>query len=284
MNLYHDGKLSGKHLLGFVCFSLCYFCIQNLAFLTMYFANRANINVGLITTIWSVNPLFLAFMDSLIFGQKLQYFHHIGMIAIVICTIALSLSGVISPKTETAEVDLSNLLPTWIPVLFGIITPMAFTANGMIIKSLTSERMGFNPSNLSFGAYFIVNCIVMVGAVYYWINYEFDSYLLIVGLIGSMINTCGIALIQNALATGPAGPASALASASNILLVIVEAIKTGVMLSFLEFVGLILGTFGSLILVIPEQFEVLYYKLTCRKPPSKATSHEKEENLVGDDD
>lgn len=81
------------------------------------------------------------------------------------------------------------------PVLFGVITPMSFTANGMIIKSLTHERMNFNPSNLSFSAYFIVNIFVFIGALIYWSNYDFDSYLLIVGLIGSMINTLGIAMI-----------------------------------------------------------------------------------------
>jgi len=86
-------------------------------------------------------------------------------------------------------------LPTWVPVLFGLITPLSFTANGLIVKSLTSDEMKFHPSNLSFSAYFLVNCLVLVGAIIYWTNYDFDSYLLVVGLIGSMINTCGIAMI-----------------------------------------------------------------------------------------
>ena len=81
------------------------------------------------------------------------------------------------------------------PVLFGVITPMSFTANGMIIKSLTSDRMRFDPSVISFSAYFVVNCVVLVGALIYWGFYAFDTYLFVVGLIGSMINTCGIAMI-----------------------------------------------------------------------------------------
>lgn len=61
----------------------------------MYFAALAQINVGLITTIWSINPLFIAIMDYLLFRQKLRYYHLIGTVSIVICTVVLSLSGVL---------------------------------------------------------------------------------------------------------------------------------------------------------------------------------------------
>eukprot|EP00355_Strombidium_rassoulzadegani_P006894 CAMPEP_0168617946 /NCGR_PEP_ID=MMETSP0449_2-20121227/5810_1 /TAXON_ID=1082188 /ORGANISM="Strombidium rassoulzadegani, Strain ras09" /LENGTH=44 /DNA_ID= /DNA_START= /DNA_END= /DNA_ORIENTATION= len=43
-------------------------------------------------------------MDSIFFSQKLQYFHVIGMISIVACTVVLSLSGVIFPKDADIEV------------------------------------------------------------------------------------------------------------------------------------------------------------------------------------
>ena len=39
--------------------------------LTIYFATAADINVGVITTIWSVDPVFLAIVDYFMFGQKL---------------------------------------------------------------------------------------------------------------------------------------------------------------------------------------------------------------------
>jgi hypothetical protein len=38
-----------------------------MAFLTMWFADLAKINVGVITTIWAINPLFMAILDSIIF-------------------------------------------------------------------------------------------------------------------------------------------------------------------------------------------------------------------------
>ena len=76
-----------------------------MAFLTMYFSALAKMNVGLITTLWSVNPLFMAIMDRIMFKTKLQVFHVFGMVFIVICTVMLSLSGYFNPKTPE-EVEL----------------------------------------------------------------------------------------------------------------------------------------------------------------------------------
>lgn len=54
---------------------------------------------------------------------------------------------------------------------------------------------------------------------------DFDLYLFWLGLAGSIINTLGIVCAQIAVAKGPAGPASALSAAGNILLTIIEAFK-----------------------------------------------------------
>ena len=67
-----------------------------MAFNTMYFAALAHINVGIITTVWALTPLFMAIADSCIFHIKLEYFHYIGMFCIVICTVVLSLNDVIN--------------------------------------------------------------------------------------------------------------------------------------------------------------------------------------------
>lgn len=104
-----------------------------MAYLTMYFSALANVNVGLITTIWSVNPVFMAIMDRFCFGQKLQTYHLIGTLFIVICTVILSVSGA-SKTEEFVEVVKRDILPTWVPVLFGVVTPIFFTISGYLTK------------------------------------------------------------------------------------------------------------------------------------------------------
>ena len=152
------------------------------------------------------------------------------------------------------------MTPTWVPVIFGIITPMSFTTNGILTKTLTNDRIKFDPSTLSFGSYFIVNIMVLIVAIPYWYsNGNFSQYLFWMGFVGSVINTLGIVCIQNALSCGPAGPISALAASASFFLVIIEAIKAWRMLSLMETIGLILGLYGALILVIPDTFA----KLCC---------------------
>lgn len=70
--------------------------------------------------------------------------------------------------------------------------------------------------------------------------------------MGSIVNTLGLVCIQNAISLGPGGPVSAIAQVNCILLVIVEAIKHKRMLFWMEIIGLVLGVYGSMILVIPD--------------------------------
>ena len=150
-------------------------------------------------------------------------------------------------------------VPAFLPVLFGIVTPCCFTANGMLTKHLTSRlKHPFNPSTLAFSSYLIVNLIILIGAIIFWADVIFSSYHFWIGLVGSFINTIGIVCIQNAITTGPAGPASAIAALSCLLLVVIEAIKMQQMLSVYELFGFIFGCVGSLILVIPQIFEKIF--------------------------
>lgn len=181
-----------------IAFSLLYFLTQNLAFLTMWFAGLARINVGVITTIWAVNPLFMAIIDSIIFKQKLLYYHYIGMFSIVACTLIISVSRLFEKdKTSFSEKEeISNILPSWIPALFGILTPVCFTASGILSKHLTGPRINFKASTLSFTSYLIVNIFIAIGAVIYWVHTNtFSFYLFIVGFLGSFLNTLGLTSI-----------------------------------------------------------------------------------------
>ena len=176
-----------------------------MAFLTMYFSALANMNVGLITTLWSVNPLFMALMDRIMFSEKMMAYHVFGMIFIVICTVMLSLSGVVDPKEPVeVEVIITNdevlvedkpLMASWVPVLFGIITPIAFTANGMLTKHLSKHQANFNASTISFSSYLVVNIVVMIFAIPYWCLVEFSPYLFWVGFFGALINTLGLVCV-----------------------------------------------------------------------------------------
>lgn len=148
------------------------------------------------------------------------------------------------------------------PVLFGILTPLTFTSNGICIRLLTRPQYGMNFKGelLSFSSYFIVNLIILIFAVVFWQFHPFNRRLFWIGTVGSIINTIGIGCITMAIQKGPMGPVSALSATSNILLVIVEAIRNQKVPSWIELLALVFGFLGGLELVFPEIFE----KLFCR--------------------
>lgn len=103
---------------------------------------RANINVGVITIIWSIDPIFMAIVDKILFGQKLMYNHIIGILSMLACCIAISLSDYFDGNSSK-DLDLIKSSPTWVAVLFGVITPIGFTAFQAHIKHLTNKRINF---------------------------------------------------------------------------------------------------------------------------------------------
>ena len=84
-----------------------------------------------------------------------------------------------------------GLLPSWIPVLFGIITPMSFTANQMLAKSFKRGPVKFNIEEISFQGFMAVNVVLIIPTLYYWMYVDFNMRLFVVGFVGSIINTFG---------------------------------------------------------------------------------------------
>ena len=88
----------------------------------------------------------MAIMDRIMFKQEMRLFHLVGTLGIVICTLILSLQGAFKEEETSAALtpleqllveDVEEPLPAWIPVLFGVITPVFFTINGFLTKHLT---------------------------------------------------------------------------------------------------------------------------------------------------
>lgn len=158
--------------------------------LTIYFAVAADVNVGVITTIWSITPFFLALADYLLFNVRLGSHHYIGITLIVISTILISLIKVIDPDFVKST-EVVKTVPTIIPVCFGLFTPVFFTIFGMTIKHLTQERIGFITWNLSFNSILVMNTIMLIIVLPYWNAGHFDKRLFWLGFFGSIIDTLG---------------------------------------------------------------------------------------------
>ena len=72
------------------------------------------------------------------------------------------------------------------------------------------------------------------------------------GLVGSGIASIGLAALMKAISCGPIGPVLAVADGYPPLLAVVVAIKNQKMITILEFIALIIGMAGVLVMVVPK--------------------------------
>lgn len=126
------------------------------------------------------------------------------------------------------------------------------TTNGLLSKHLSSPRVNFDATRLSFTAYMTSNAVLLFIALIYWTQVSFHKEMFWVGLGGSIIDNIGDVLMINAYAIGPSGAVSALISLQSVIMTILEIAKTGKVPSAIEICALLLALFGGLVMVIPE--------------------------------
>lgn len=194
------------------------------------------------------------------------------MLFMLACAIVLGLKTYLANETTQAVGDVHHngegpgqimkpVVSSWVPVLFGILTPVCFTLRGVLIRRLSDEKYGlcFDISHASMSVYLSVNVIVLIFAIIYWTRFVFSQYHFWLGIVGSLIDTAALNLFSIAMDRGPMGPASAIASFNAVILVIVDAFKKWQMPSSIEIIGMVLGFIGCLELVIPDKI----HRLIC---------------------
>lgn len=126
-NLVVGGRLKWRNVLGIITYCLLLIACDVFVYLTLYFSKRAHINAGIIMTFWAMDPLLMAFTDRVIFKQRIEYFHYIGMLAIIACSAVLSLSDYVYSEEKADLSSTASESPTWVAVVIGLITPITFT-------------------------------------------------------------------------------------------------------------------------------------------------------------
>ena len=171
-NIIIDGKWSGRNLLGFILFCITFFLTQVSAIESLFCAVYANINTGVITIIWRSSVFMAALADYIIFGQKLKYYHFIGLISCVTCTVLIALSKVVTPDAKGDKKEVEVLFPAWVPILLAIIMAVMLTTNTMQVKHLTTERVGFDSTRVTFNGLFVNSILVfLLGLLPYLSNH-----------------------------------------------------------------------------------------------------------------
>lgn len=123
-----------------------------------------------------------------------------------------------------SDASLVQTVQPWIPVTLALISPVFFATSNIQTKYLTTKR-NFDSSKLSFGAFAVVGIILTFFLIPKFSSESFSYRNLIVGTIGSILNTIGLSLIAKACTLGPVGPVVSLVNLNTILFTMIEAFK-----------------------------------------------------------
>lgn len=227
-------------------------------------ALRADINIGILTGIWSISPLYLALLDYIFFDVELTRRHLLGMLCLVLSVTALATCTSLEPvpPVRSFSIKLNPYpVPSWFPTLLAMVAPIGFSLSSLLVKWLVGKRK-INATTLPICAYTLVNFLISIISVLYFVFDSFDLYAFVIGFVGSIINTMGIICTVHAFTNGPIGPTSAVINIGTIFLVIVEAVRFLTVPRYLEVLSVVVGLLGGAILTIPEEMQKA---LGCRR-------------------
>jgi drug/metabolite transporter (DMT)-like permease len=128
----------------------------------------SNLNPGIAMTIWNVVPFLLALADRVLWKVTLMSHNIIGMILMVVCGCAISLSNLLEVETVvTTEVPVSEkeaTLGTWVPVLVGVACALCLVFCIVGMKYAT-VYLHVDPHDFSYGMYGIQGLILQLLAI-----------------------------------------------------------------------------------------------------------------------
>ena len=139
-NIIVGGKFSLRNFIAMVVFTFINLGVVSFATLTLYTSTRTVLNAGVVSSIWSLTPFVMAIGDYIFFGIKITISQVYGMLLIVVCVILLGLKDVIEEKRTgvvAPKLAIDDPLPTYIPVIVAGLSPIIFTASGMMGKHMT---------------------------------------------------------------------------------------------------------------------------------------------------
>lgn len=247
-----------KHLYLYIAMICVSIILQNGQVIVIWYSNLANINVGAITVIWSITPLFIAITDYFLFNIKLKYNYVIGIVLMIGSAVILSLYSLIFKPVS--DIPGKKLMNSWVPVVCSLCIPLFFTMRYFIFRQMTDKKYGlmFNTSDLLSTSFFFINFLTLIITVIYWIQVQFDKQMFWIGLIGGAGETTALLLVYRAFNSGPGGPIAAFCTTSTVFVGIIESFRLQRIPTYIEILGLAMGLLGCLEFVYPELLEKIF--------------------------
>ena len=132
------------------------------------------------------------------------------MVLIFICAVGIGFGSIKVNETVDRSTT-SKVIPTILSIVFGILAPIFFSTNSIIIKYVYINTK-MSPADITFCWYTISGTLMGIGAIlmYNYGGYTFDLKTFVYIVIGGLINSFGLLFKGIALSITFAGPVQAI--------------------------------------------------------------------------
>ena len=228
----------------------------------------SGLNLGITTAIWSIVPFFVAIIERIVYGTAIKPSHIIGMVFLVCMSIFVGLSDLFGSKQAGIIVIVGDRMPMYKAVLYSMIYPVVATSGTFIAKyAYNTVRITSIDFVMTFT--FIYSWVFFILGIIQWTSHgvEFTWKYFIQGtIVGccTVMAACTSIMALN-IDGAPAGPCVAVMSSQIIISLIVDCIIQLQAPVPLQWIGLIFGIIGTLVLSIPDHMQRLWRCLICSK-------------------
>lgn len=277
-----------------MCGAVFQFGIFTAISLSFKVARMADLNIGISQAIWAINPFLVSIVEKVIYGVPFDPKSLLGMSALILCAVCVSLSEVISPadaQTSSAIIsgdsaEAGDKLPVWIAVLSSFAMPVICSMFIIVIKH-ANETLKLTARDFTIAYWAVMSLVFQIVGIVSFVQNEgsFKLYLFINGFLASFFNLVGCVFAISSFQTGaPIGPTSALISTQVIFVTVAVSLWKMEMPLPLQTVGLVIGMIGALMLTIPDiLYSLLYRFVLCRNPPRpQSDANSKSKNVAED--
>ena len=280
-----EGGLNNFNILMLALYTLANIVAYTLVVFWFKFALTAEINQGIITSIFGLVSFFSAVGAYIVFKEKLKRSYLIGMIFMIICVLCIALSSS-NKSIEPDKNNIDSILPdfvdgqnaplTTIPmntssyqnntefvilaIVFGILCPISFCMASLVV--LTASRgpklkpgAKFNKidsTDLTVWNYVTTNIIfVLCSIIQFQVgSHPFDPAEYFQISAGGFICALGVVVLNYALVIGYVGPVFAISTVQVIFQAVLDIIFLGQLPNIVQIIGSLFGIAGAITMTL----------------------------------
>lgn len=133
--------------------------------LSLQYALYAQINQGIVTTLYSFTSIVMALIGRIVFKEAIRVHHLIGLILLIACASIISLSGDKGNEDIVIMGKVEHRISPIYAVLMALLCPFTFAAQNFIVRVVDMSH-SYNAIDFRIASQFMLNGILIIISIF----------------------------------------------------------------------------------------------------------------------